>query len=133
MNGFNFLLKRVVHPKLLSLRTHAPSPVHHLLHLTHHGSTPYSTLIHHIHARHADSACQPANIGPILCHLLLIILNKSRSHHIDAVLALDFITVVKQKCLKTSQFLLNGLHGDFIYRLANLQSIHRGKQLFRNV
>ena len=42
-------------------------------------------------------------------HLLLIILNKGRLHHVDSVLALNLIAVMQEEGLVTRQFFLNRL------------------------
>lgn len=42
-------------------------------------------------------------------HLLLVVLYKSRLHHVDAMLALNLIAVMQEERLVTRQFFLNRL------------------------
>ena len=57
-------------------------------------------------------------------HLLLVVLYKSRLHHVDAVFALNLIAVMQEKRLVTRQFFLNRLNWHLINRLADLERIH---------
>ena len=108
MNWLDLLLERIVNSELLIW------PAHHWLHLH---------LRIHVHICYSSS----------LHHLLLVILNKSRSHHIDSVLSLDLVTIVQQKGLKTGQLFLNWLHWHLIDCLSNLESVHGRQQLLGNV
>ena len=62
-------------------------------------------------------------------HLLLVVFNESRLHHVNTVLALDLVAVMHKEGLITRQLLLNRLYGHLVYRLTNLQCVHRLKQL----
>ena len=42
-------------------------------------------------------------------HLLLVVLYKSRLHHVDAMLALNLIAIMQEERLVTRQFFLNRL------------------------
>ena len=76
---------------------------------------------HHLGQRHLAS------------HLLLVILDESRLHHVDSVLSLNFFTIVQQESLITCQLLLDRLDGNFVDGLADTEGIHSGEQLFSDV
>ena len=63
-------------------------------------------------------------------HLVLIVLDKRRFHHVNTMLTLDFLTIVQKEFLISAQLLLDGLHRDLINCVADLERSHRLKQLF---
>ena len=60
-------------------------------------------LLRHLHLRLHHSS-----------HLLLVVFNKSRLHHVDAVFALNLIAVMQEERLVTRQFFLNRLDGHLV-------------------
>lgn len=64
---------------------------------------------------------------------LLVILNKSWFHHINTVVALDFVAVVQQELLIATEFVLDRLNRHFVDGLADLEGVKCRLKLFRNV
>ncbi len=66
-------------------------------------------------------------------HLLLVILDERRLHHIDTVLALDFFAIVHQESLVAAKFVLNWLDWYLVDGLADLESVKGCQKLLRYV
>ena len=54
-------------------------------------------------------------------HLVLIVLNERRFHHVNTVLSLNLLAVVQQELLISAQLLLDGLHRYLIDCVADLE------------
>ena len=96
MNRLNFLLEAIVrsthlHWLRMAAVHHLPGHRHRHLHL-------------HLHS----------------FHLLLEVFDKSRLHHVDAVVALDLLTVVEKELLVATKLILYGLYRHLIDGLADL-------------
>ena len=64
---------------------------------------------------------------------MLVVLDECWLHHIDAVLALNLLTVVEEEGLVAGKLLLDGLNRHLVDSGANLQGLHRRHQLLCNV
>lgn len=65
-----------------------------------------------------------------VAHLCLDCLDETGFIHVDTVLTLDLVCVVQKELLIPGEFLLDGLHRDFVDRLPDLEGIHGMKEFF---
>ena len=54
-------------------------------------------------------------------HLMLVVLNKRRFHHVNSMLSLNLLAIVQKELLVASQLLLDWFHRHFVDCLANLE------------
>ena len=66
-------------------------------------------------------------------HLLLVVLNKGRLHHVYPVFALDFLTIVQQEGFVSAHFLLDRLYWDLVDGCTDLKSLHCMEKLLGDV